>query len=1249
NVPAAANNAPSLVLRIEFSGGQSNGNDLQSAIDNIQVNGTILQAPSLGGYPNTQVALGGNATVTPDAVPTNAANINVSTDTNFKGTFAADPATGVVRVTNAHPAGTYTVTVKTFNGPLSVTRAFTLTVQTGTACNGVSLFTNAADSSVGSHPISVAIGDFNNDGKQDFAAANNFSNNVSIRLGDGSGNFSGAPDVSVGLGPVSVAIGDFNNDGKQDFATANNASATVSIRLGDGSGNFSGATNVSVGSGPVSVAIGDFNNDGKQDFAAANNSSTTISIRLGDGLGGFSGATNVSVGLSPTSVAIGDFNHDGKQDFAAANSIANNVSIRLGDGLGSFSGTTNVSVGLDPLSVAIGDFNNDGKQDFAAANEGANNVSIRLGDGFGGFSGTTNVSVGSHPVSLAIGDFNNDGKQDFATANFNSDTVAISLGDGLGGFSGTTNVSMGLSPRSVAIGDFNHDGKQDFAAANFNANTVSIRLGACNPAPTIAAAVGLSRQQGSPVTNSQIASVTDDGGNGNVTVTVTSANPVNGVTISNIVNTGGNITADIVANCDASVAATFTLQASDGSSTVIDTLIITVKANDPPALTYPNQTVAFNGSLTINPNAIPSDNGSLSSIAVQSVGTYTGGLSVNSATGAVFITNAAPVGTHTITIRATDNCRVTTDASFNLIVNKADQTITFAAIPSNTFGDADFGVSPTATSGLPVSLSASGQCTVTSPSPATVHLTGAGSCNITAKQAGDANYNAAADVPQSFNIAGAATTTAVTSSVNPSALAESVTFTATVSPAPNTTTPTGTIQFKDGGGNLGSPVPLNGSGVATLTTSALRAGMHAITAEYSGDTNFLGSTGTLSGGQLVTNRPLIAFSQSDFNVNENGDFVTITVNRSGDTSPAVDVDYATPDDSAAMTVLPCATASGVASPRCDFTTALGTLKFAAGETSKTFKVLISQDSFVEGNETFTLSLSNLTGGAAFAQPSDANATVTITDDDLTPSTTNPIDDAQNFVRQHYHDFLNREPDADGLNFWTKEITDCGSDQSCIEVKRVNVSAAFFISTEFQNSGYYVERIWKTSFGDINSPTVPVPIRFTNFLRDSQEVGAGVVVGEGNWEMQIDNNKSAFALAFVQRSAFLSRYPALTSATAFVDALDNNAGNVLSDSERSSLITELSPNPADPSLRASVLRKIADNATLQELEFNHAFALMEYFGYLRRDPDAAPEAGLNFAGYNFWLNKLNEFNGNFVNAEMVKAFIISDEYRQRFGP
>jgi hypothetical protein len=97
-----------------------------------------------------------------------------------------------------------------------------------------------------------------------------------------------------------------------------------------------------------------------------------------------------------------------------------------------------------------------------------------------------------------------------------------------------------------------------------------------------------------------------------------------------------------------------------------------------------------------------------------------------------------------------------------------------------------------------------------------------------------------------------------------------------------------------------------------------------------------------------------------------------------------------------------------------------------------------------------------------------------------------------------------------------------------------------------------------------------------------------------------------------------------------------------------LIAELSPNPSDPTLRASVLRKVADNAVLQQREFNRAFVLMQFFGYLRRNPDAAPEAGLNFNGYNFWLNKLNSFNGDFRAAEMVKAFLNSSEYRQRFG-
>ncbi|MGE0881914.1 MAG: FG-GAP-like repeat-containing protein [Blastocatellales bacterium] len=540
---------------------------------------TVIVPPILGDYANATVTLGGSTTVTPDAAPQNATSIQVATNTNFKGTFAADPATGVVRVTNAHPVGTYAVTVTAFNGTVSTQKNFTLTVQPGPACNATTIFTGTTDVGVGSLPRSVAIGDFNGDGKQDFATANSGSNNVSIRLGDGMGGFSGTTNVGVGAAPYSVAVGDFNGDGKQDFAVANIDSANVSIRLGDGLGGFSGTTNVSVGSAPLSVAIGDFNGDGKQDFATANLLSANVSIRLGDGLGGFSGTTSVGVGSGPYSVAIGDFNGDGKQDFVTANSGSANVSIRLGDGLGGFFGTTNVGVGLTPVSVAIGDFNGDGKLDFAVANIDSANVSIRLGDGLGGFSGTTEVSVGSGPYSVAIGDFNGDGKQDFAAANYFSDTVSIRLGDGMGGFSGTTNVGVGSGPVSVAIGDFNGDGKQDFATANNLSNTVLIRLGGCDLPPTITP-TGLTLTAGQTASAANIATAADAedtlntlqlaiSGDG---MTFGNTATLNGVTVtltdSNAGATGvnpdamGQVLADVATTCTATNA-TFKLRVTD--------------------------------------------------------------------------------------------------------------------------------------------------------------------------------------------------------------------------------------------------------------------------------------------------------------------------------------------------------------------------------------------------------------------------------------------------------------------------------------------------------------------------------------------------------------------------------------------------------------------------------------------------------------------------------------------------------------
>jgi hypothetical protein len=262
---------------------------------------------------------------------------------------------------------------------------------------------------------------------------------------------------------------------------------------------------------------------------------------------------------------------------------------------------------------------------------------------------------------------------------------------------------------------------------------------------------------------------------------------------------------------------------------------------------------------------------------------------------------------------------------------------------------------------------------------------------------------------------------------------------------------------------------------------------------------------------------------------------------------------------------------------------------------------------------------------------------------------NPIDGTTAFVTQNYRDFLGREPDSSGLMFWTNEIENCRGDLACRQVKRVNVSAAFFQSIEFQNTGYLVERMYKAAYGDRTEAStglvVPVITR-AEFVQDTPLIGEGVVVNVGDWAAKLESNKVAYAQTFVQRSRFTNVFGALAPAQ-FVDLLNAHAGQVLTASERTALIDELTANNTAAG-RASVLRKVAENAELDRREKNRAFVLMEYFGYLRRDPSDAPETNLNYAGWNFWLGKLNEFNGNPVAAEMVKAFLDSTEYRQRFA-
>lgn len=263
------------------------------------------------------------------------------------------------------------------------------------------------------------------------------------------------------------------------------------------------------------------------------------------------------------------------------------------------------------------------------------------------------------------------------------------------------------------------------------------------------------------------------------------------------------------------------------------------------------------------------------------------------------------------------------------------------------------------------------------------------------------------------------------------------------------------------------------------------------------------------------------------------------------------------------------------------------------------------------------------------------------------ATQNPIDGTDLFVTQHYRDFLSREPDPAGLQFWSNEIDVCGTDLPCREVKRINTSAAYFLSIEFQETGFLVYRFFKTAYGDSTSPgvsgTVPV-IRRQEFQPDTERISQGVQVGIGDWQQHLESNKQAYALEFVQRQRFLDAFPLSLTPTQFVEGLNTKAGGVLSAAEADQLIAQLTANNTAAG-RASAVRRVAEDSDLRQAELNRAFVLMQYYGYLRRNPDDGLDA--NFGGWKFWLDKLNQFNGNFIQAEMVKAFISSIEYRERF--
>jgi hypothetical protein len=359
-----------------------------------------------------------------------------------------------------------------------------------------------------------------------------------------------------------------------------------------------------------------------------------------------------------------------------------------------------------------------------------------------------------------------------------------------------------------------------------------------------------------------------------------------------------------------------------------------------------------------------------------------------------------------------------------------------------------------------------------------------------------------------------------------------------------------------------------------------------------------GQPGTVSGSVQLEN--------ANTTVSEGTLKATVTVTRTGGTTGTAVVDYAA--------------TSGTASERSDFTTAIGTLTFAEGETSKSFTIFITDDAFAELAETINVTLSNATGAGLGAQNT---GTVTIADNDEATAAANPIDNDEFFVRQHYIDFFNREPEQTGFDAWVNLLRNCpnkfntASTGPSVQCDRITVSSAFVRSPEYQLKGYYVIRFYLAAFGRL--PT------YLEFVRDIRRIDAPTAEG-------VAANQAAYANEFTQRADFKAIYDPLSNQQ-YVDRLAQVTG--VSPANRAQMVADLN---SGAKTRAQVLREFVENAQFTAKEFNRGFVASQYYGYLRRDPEQP--------GFQAWLDYLNAHPDDF--RTMVNGFMNSQEYRRRFG-
>ena len=358
----------------------------------------------------------------------------------------------------------------------------------------------------------------------------------------------------------------------------------------------------------------------------------------------------------------------------------------------------------------------------------------------------------------------------------------------------------------------------------------------------------------------------------------------------------------------------------------------------------------------------------------------------------------------------------------------------------------------------------------------------------------------------------------------------------------------------------------------------------------------------------------VQLNTAGYTVAESAGSLRFDVVRS-DTSAAATVDYSTSDS---LTIdKTCVDILGIASSRCDYATSVGTVRFAAGEASKAIFIPIVNDSYAEGNETFSIALSNPMG-ATLGSFQTANVTI---QDNETSNSANPLDQVDFFIEQHYIDFLGRNAEPAGLAGWRNVLNNCGVTVAP-PCDRIEVSAGFFRSPEFQSRGYFIYRFY--------SAVGSLPL-YPEFMPDFAKVSGFLS------DAQLEANKVAFVNEFMARPVFQNKYSStFSNPTAYVEALLQTVG-LPNHSSRTTWINHLTTSNTTER-RGEVLRGLVDSQQVYDKYYNEAFVIMQYFGYLRRTADGS---------YLAWVNTMNQTNGDY--RIMINGFMNSAEYRKRFGP